>query len=229
MRFKIWSVIIFAHLLSLSAFAQSPGYKNSWTKALARTPSDVAIDAPLMGNGDLTMSVGYKGEQLSFYLAKNDFWRLQSKADGLSGPRLAGILVLKTEGFEKADFTAEQLLSNGVTTVHLKKNDQELELKSWVSATENLIFMELKAIKNATKISIGLSAPKNNMARLEQGKSGEADWFTRAFSEGVVINRDCIKLIDKKNKLIELVNSQRIPFTVTISELLALISANLIL
>lgn len=48
-------------------------------------------------------------------------------------------------------------------------------------------------------------------------------------NQSYLINRDCIKLIDKKNKLIELVNSQRIPFTVTISELLSLISANLTL
>lgn len=47
-------------------------------------------------------------------------------------------------------------------------------------------------------------------------------------NQSYLINKDCIKLIDKKSKFIELINSQRIPFTITISELLSLISVNLV-
>ncbi|WP_316838506.1 glycosyl hydrolase family 95 catalytic domain-containing protein [Pedobacter gandavensis] len=184
---KTLSVVIFAQFLTFAVFAQSPAYKNTWLKAPARTPSDVAIDAPLMGNGDLTMSMGYKGNRLSFYLAKNDFWRLRSKADGLSGPRLAGVLNLNIEGFEEADFRAEQLLSNGTTTCLLKKGDQQLRIKSWVSATNNLIFIELKAVNKAVKISVGLTAAENSMAKLKTGRSGEIDWLSRAFVDSVDI------------------------------------------
>ena len=184
---KLLSAIIFAQLLFFSAFAQSPVYKNNWTKAPEKTPADVAIDAPLMGNGDLTMSMGYKGNSLSFYLAKNDFWRLRSKADGLSGPRVAVVLDLKIEGLKDADFTAEQLLSNGITRTFLKKGNQQLALKSWVSATNNLIFIELKAVQEVLKVSIGLRAPKNSMARLKTGKSGKTDWLERTFADSVDI------------------------------------------
>ncbi|ATP57181.1 hypothetical protein CPT03_12210 [Pedobacter ginsengisoli] len=45
-------------------------------------------------------------------------------------------------------------------------------------------------------------------------------------NQSYLINKDFIKIIDKKNKFIELASSQRIPFTTTISELLSLISAN---
>lgn len=184
---KLLSVLIFAQLLSFTAFAQSPAYKNNWTQAPFKIPADVAVDAPLMGNGDLTMSIGYKENRLSFYLGKNDFWRLRSKADGLSGPRLAAVLELKIEGFEDAGFTAEQLLSNGITRTVLKKGDQQVALKSWVSATSNLIFIQLKAINKTAKISMGLKALLNQMATLHTGKSVQIAWMERAFVDSVDI------------------------------------------
>ncbi|ATP57183.1 hypothetical protein CPT03_12220 [Pedobacter ginsengisoli] len=45
-------------------------------------------------------------------------------------------------------------------------------------------------------------------------------------NQSYLINKDFIKIIDKRNKFIELVSSQRIPFTKTIAELLSLIFAN---
>ena len=59
-------------------------FKNNWTKPPAHIPNDVSIDAPLMGNGDVTMNVGYKDNFLRYYVGKNDFWRLRSQADNLS-------------------------------------------------------------------------------------------------------------------------------------------------
>jgi alpha-L-fucosidase 2 len=184
---KVFSAVLWFQFLIVSAFAQIPGYKNIWTKAPVKIPFNASVDAPLMGNGDVTMSVGYKENSLSFYLTKNDFWRLRSKADGLSGPRVVGILGLKIEGLEDADFTAEQLLSNGMTTSSIKNNQQTLEAKSWVSATDNLIFIKLKAIGKAVTVSIGLTAPENNMAKTDTGKSGDTDWLTRAFRDSVDI------------------------------------------
>jgi len=83
---------------------KSVSFNNIWTKPPVHIPNDVSIDAPLMGNGDLTMSVGFKGDQLRYYLSKNDFWRLRSKADGLSGPRVVGFVDIKVNGFNEKDF-----------------------------------------------------------------------------------------------------------------------------
>lgn len=49
------------------------------------------------------------------------------------------------------------------------------------------------------------------------------DDFIR-ISQSYLINKDYIKLIDKKNKQVELIDSKRIPFTTTINKLLILIS-----
>ncbi|SHM76152.1 glycosyl hydrolase family 95 catalytic domain-containing protein [Mucilaginibacter sp. OK098] len=174
----------------ISGIDQPGGYKNSWTKPPSHIPNDVSIDAPLMGNGDVTMSVGYKGDCLRYYLSKNDFWRLRSQADGLSGPRMVGFVDIKIEDFSDAAFTAEQKISNGITTCLLNKNNQKIETKSWVSATDNLVFIELSAIDKAAKVSINLTAPENKYAKLKTGKAGDTYWLTRAFADSVDIKTE---------------------------------------
>lgn len=183
---KYFIVLIFQSLVS-SAIAQPPAYKNSWTKPPTHIPGNVSIDAPLMGNGDVTMSVGYKEDGLQYYLSKNDFWRLRSQADGLSGPRVAGLLGIKIEGFTDADFTAEQSICNGSTTCILKNNHQQTAIRSWVSATDNLIFFEATAIDKAAKVSIHLTAPEHKQASLKTGTTGGIHWLTRAFTDSVDI------------------------------------------
>lgn len=179
--------ILLLQVLVLTVTAQPSHYKNTWTKAPVHIPNDGSTDAPLMGNGDVTMSVGYKGNCLRYYLGKNDFWRLRSQAENLSGPRVAGFFDIKIAGFDGAGFSAEQQLSNGISTCLLKKNDQIITARSWVSATRNLIFIELSALKKPATLSVDLTAPENTQARLSSGKSGKIDWLTRSFADSVDI------------------------------------------
>ena len=111
-----------------TGIAQPPAFKNSWTNPPLHIPNDVSVDAPLMGNGDVTMSVGYVPNRLRFYLSKNDFWRLKSQADNLSGPRIVAFADINLNNFTKDNFQAEQNLSNGVTTCTFSKN--RLKVKS---------------------------------------------------------------------------------------------------
>lgn len=168
----------------------SGAFKNTWTKPPAHIPNDVSVDAPLMGNGDVTMSVGFKGDQLRYYLSKNDFWRLRSKADGLSGPRVVGFVDVRINGFKAEDFSAEQSLRNGLTSCLLKKEKQSLITRSWVSATENLVFIELSAIGKAIEVSVRLNAPKHQHANLKSGKVNNVYWFTRSFTDSVDISTE---------------------------------------
>lgn len=193
-------LVVFVFLLFVVFVkAQPTAYKNSWEKAPSRIPNNASVDAPLMGNGDLTMSVGYKSGTLSYYLSKNDFWRLRSKADGLSGPRVVGVLDLKITGLDDASFSAEQLLNNGNTTTSLKNQHHGLEVKSWVSATSNLVFIELKAVDKELQVSIDLTAPKNSMAKLETGKTGDINWLTRSFVDSVDIPTEVSVALKKLN------------------------------
>ncbi|WP_140939338.1 glycosyl hydrolase family 95 catalytic domain-containing protein [Sphingobacterium lumbrici] len=203
---KRYFIILISLFLAIPVYAQPTAYKNRWEKAPSRIPHNSSVDAPLMGNGDLTMSVGYKNGKLSYYLSKNDFWRLRSKADGLSGPRVVGILDLKIEGFNDASFSAEQLLNNGITSSWLKNQQQGLEAKSWVSATDNLIFIELTATGKAVKVSIGLTAPDNSMANLKTGKSEGIDWLNRSFQDHVDISTEVAVAIKQLNYTSDTIN-----------------------
>jgi len=207
MKMKKYFIVLLFQALALSALAQPGTYKNRWSKPPIHIPNNVSTDAPLMGNGDLTMSVGYKGDCLQYYLSKNDFWRLRSQADGLSGQRVVGSLEIKIEGFTDANFTAEQQLNNGVTTCLLNKNGQKIAVKSWVSATGNLIFVELNATENAAKVSVHLRAPENKQAKLNIGQSDDLYWLSRAFKDSVDIATEvavALKTINYTGNTVEL-------------------------
>ncbi|WP_157280319.1 glycosyl hydrolase family 95 catalytic domain-containing protein [Pedobacter borealis] len=205
---KVLSAAFLLIICSLSGWSQ-----NIWTKPPSRTPNDVSIDAPLMGNGDVTMSVGFKEGRLRYYLSKNDFWRLKSKGDGLSGPRVVGFLDIKTEGFTDDNFSAEQLLKNGVTSCLLKKDKQSLTARSWVSATENLIFIELSTSEKPAKVSVRLNAPENPQAKLKTGETNNVYWLTRSFEDSVDIKTEvsvALKTINHRDSIILLQSGQKI-------------------
>lgn len=181
----------FAQTGKIAAPAVS-SYHNTWTKPLVSTPSDNKVDAPLMGNGDVTMTVGYKADVLSYYLSKNDFWQLISpktfsRKDDVSGPRTAGSVNVQIEGFNNARFTADQRLIDGVTTCSLASDGHKVEVKSWVAATDNLIFIEVKAVNKAANVTVSLTAPDNRQSKLAKGTEGNALWLTRAFADSVDI------------------------------------------
>lgn len=161
-------------------------------KELVSTPSNNKVDAPLMGNGDVTMCVGYKGDVLRYYLSKNDFWQLISpesvfRKDDVSGPRPVGSVDIQIEGFGHASLAADQQLFDGTTIASLTSNGRKVEVKSWVAATDNLIFLEVQAIDKAAKVTVSLAAPDNRQAKLTKGSEGNAQWLTRAFADSVDI------------------------------------------
>jgi len=211
---------ILAILLSLSLFsgiAQPPAFKNIWTNPPAHIPNDVSVDAPLMGNGDITMSVGYVPNRLRFYLSKNDFWRLKSQADNLSGPRIVAFVNLNLNSINNNDFQADQNLSDGVTTCTFSKS--RLKVKSWVSATENLIFIELEGGKTTVDLSIDLTAPYNHQTILKTGQDKNISWLTRSFTEEVDIPTEvavALKITNQTSNNITLKPGQKVIISLAI-------------
>lgn len=214
-------------LSSIGIFAQSEksGMKqihsltNNWVKSPTHIPNDFSIDAPLMGNGDVKMSVDYKGERIRYYLSKNDFWRLKSQSDNLSGPRVVGFLDITFVGLDNAEFTAQQSIRNGLTTCFLNKKGEKIEAKSWVSATENLIFIELKALDKETKIRVNLTYPENPQANSKTGKQNTVDWLTRTFTANVDIPSEvaiALKKPEAKEGVIVLKPGKKIVLTLAV-------------
>jgi hypothetical protein len=216
---KKYLLIFLLLSICLTISAQQIRWKNSWVGAPTHIPNDVSIDAPLMGNGDVMMSVGYKKNCLRYYLSKNDFWRLVSRGDGLSGPRSAGFVDITIEGFNDATFGAEQFLENGITTCYLQKNDQKIKARSWVSATDNYIFFEFEAIDKPVKISVDLAVSENKQALVKTGKLNNCYWQTRAFVDSVDIASEvavALKSINYDDNVIELQPGKKLIITVAV-------------
>lgn len=151
-------------------------FKNIRNKPPQHIPNNVSIDAPLMVNGDVTMSTGYQKNQLRFYLSKNDFWRLRSKADGLSGPRVAGFVDIKIEDFDNAAFTASQLIRNRITTCVRQKNNQNCN--SHGNLIENNVYVQVGKIIDGKKEWLNFKS--NNWET--NNDPGFADWKNANFS-----------------------------------------------
>lgn len=175
-------LLIFATLLWVyEGYAQPSDFMNVWERAPLHIPNEPSTDAPLMGNGDIGMCVGFERGVLRYYLTKNDFWRLQSKAEHLSGPRVCGYVDVKMKSLAGATFRAEQSLRNGLTECFLKQNDCKVKASSWVSATENMIAVTLAALEAPVEVELELNAPQNEVARIEKGESGATVYLTRSF------------------------------------------------
>ena len=168
-------------------YSQPEKYMNIWEQAPRYIPHQSSTDAPLMGNGDMGMCVGFEKGVLRYYLTKNDFWRLQSKADHLSGPRVAGYIDIRITGFEGADFKARQSLANGRTNCNIQKGNNNIQVESWVSATENLICITLSTTANPVKVNLDLAAPENDMAELKTGEKDGVRYLVRSFVKDVDI------------------------------------------
>jgi alpha-L-fucosidase 2 len=179
-----WLLIPLA-FFSLPVIAQPGKYYNSWTNAPIHIPSRVSTDAPLLGNGDIGTAIGYEKNTLRYYLTKNDFWRLQSKAEGRSGPRVAGFFDISIIGDHELHFKARQSLFNGETICTLSGSRGGLQTRTWISATDNLIMTELTAVDKAIKLELRLAAPENRLARLALGQTGRTLTMTRAFRDSV--------------------------------------------
>ena len=161
--------------------ADTARYYNIWQEAPRFIPYESSTDAPLMGNGDVGLCVGFGDGLLRYYVTKNDFWRLQSKADHLSGPRVGGYIDLRIEGFEQAKFSARQSLADGTTTCTLAQGADTVDVSSWVAATRNVVVITLNARHRPAQVSWGLAAPRNPMAEVRRGTRRQVAWLTRAF------------------------------------------------
>ncbi|MES2375611.1 MAG: hypothetical protein V4553_03485 [Bacteroidota bacterium] len=217
--------LLFCFILLITALhthAQVSAYQNIWASAPQRIPNNVSVDAPLLGNGDVLMSMGFKQDCLRYYLSKNDFWRLLSKADLLSGPRVAGYFDVEISGFKNANFSAKQLLANGVTTCTLQKTDESVTVSSWVAATDNLIFIEITAVNKPVTVSLKLAAPDNDQARLSSGKSNSIAHLTREFVDGVTIPTKvamAFKVLNDKGYKFKLLPGKKITIAIAMESL----------
>jgi alpha-L-fucosidase 2 len=128
--------------------------------------SDRVTDAPLLGNGDIGVSIGGHPDETTFYVCKNDFWvqahvgetpeqrmeRLLSH-DGdrerRTGTRIIplGHIDLQIPAMAGAKYLAEQDLYHAEVrgSYHVVNTSRSCFVTSWVCAVENLMVLEITA------------------------------------------------------------------------------------
>ncbi len=127
-----------------AAVAVVAKHQSVFTEAPRGTPSNWAVDAPLLGNGDLLAALGGAGGEPEFWISTNDFWQF-THGLFLGGPRPLARLALRFPELAGGAWQAEQDFATAVTTLRMTKGERVVRLRAWVAATENLLVVELDA------------------------------------------------------------------------------------
>lgn len=130
-----------------------------FTQAPERIPSRNSVDAPLLGNGFTAVALSGSPEAQTFYVARNDFWRLKSALDE-SYPLVLGKIELSMPSLQGASYLVEQQLYDATTTARFTKEDMAVTYKAYVSAVEDLLVIELNMEgKGNVEGKVSLSLP----------------------------------------------------------------------
>jgi alpha-L-fucosidase 2 len=118
-------------------------YRTVFVKPSTQVPTTVAVNAPLLGNGSSAVAIAGAPEQQTYYLARNDFWRLKSGYNE-SFPAVLGKLQINIPALKQASYRIEQELYNAVTIVDFRKGDTSVIIRSMVAATNDWLIIEVQ-------------------------------------------------------------------------------------
>jgi alpha-L-fucosidase 2 len=159
-------------------------YKAVFTSPPKNVPSNSAVDAPLLGNGDVGVCVGGPPESQRYWLSKNDFWRLKSLY-GSSGPRVFGGIDIDIPALKNADYFIEQNLYDATTVSTFTQKDFVVRMRSRVLATHNIVVIELTTDKSTTSAEVKLWAAESDDSESLQGEGNQTYWVSREFKDDV--------------------------------------------
>ncbi len=115
-----------------------------FTEPPSRIPAPYSVDAPLMGNGFTGAAIGGGPDELVFYLARNDFWRLKSAHDE-TYPAVLGHVRLAMPEMEGASYQVDQSLYDATTVGHFVKGGKSVLMETYMPATRDLLVISLSA------------------------------------------------------------------------------------
>jgi len=118
-------------------------YSLTFREVPKKIPHTFSVDAPLLGNGSFGVAIAGPPEEINFYLARNDFWRLKHSYNE-SYPSVLGKLQMKLPQLKGADYQVKQDLYTATTYFDIKKNNVALSVKTFVYANEDLLLITLK-------------------------------------------------------------------------------------
>jgi hypothetical protein len=107
-------------------------YQGVWTTPPSHLTSGDTVDGPLLGNGDVGVTVGGSINNQTYYLGKNDFFSLGSHA-----VRPLGRVVLAVPGMSGASYRMVQDIARGQAQGTYTLGGTTVTTTSWVSATSS--------------------------------------------------------------------------------------------
>lgn len=166
-------------------------HKAAFTAFPKNTPSQVSVDAPLLGNGDVGVCIGGKSDNHIFWLAKNDFWRLKSHI-GYGAPSPVGTIQVGIPALKNAKYHVEQDLSQAMTEVRVENSKTRVEIESFVAATSNMLVLKIRLEGEPTSISISSDTRNSGYnSKIDAGVEGGITWKQRRFSGDVDLPTSC--------------------------------------
>ncbi|WP_182983943.1 glycosyl hydrolase family 95 catalytic domain-containing protein [Sphingobacterium sp. UME9] len=175
-------------------------YVAKFDRLATQIPSQVAVDAPLLGNGSTGVAIAGTPDRQTYYLARNDFWRLKSGFNE-SYPAVLGKVEVAIPMLKKASYQVDVDLYTAIATSTFQAGDTLLEIRSFVSEKDDCLILQFQN-KGKQQINgqINLLLPaedqfKNNPpaeslfpAVTQQGTRGNGTIFiSRGFEELVDI------------------------------------------
>ncbi|HSC55359.1 MAG TPA: hypothetical protein VLC98_17125 [Phnomibacter sp.] len=171
-------------------------HRNVFEMPPSKTPATVAVDAPLLGNGFTLAALAGSPDQQTYYLSRNDFWRLKTGYDQ-SFPAVLGKLQINIPLLAQAGYRVEQDLYNAATIAHFKKGDTVVMVRSEMMATKDMLVIE---IANTGRVAIAgnvqLMLPQQDQfsndkrftdTTVSGNDAGGVQWIQRGFVKDVSI------------------------------------------
>ena len=154
MRLLILTVLALAGASGFAASSSSAQAGGSRVAVLTKPPGDVPSQrmsgGPLLGNGDVGVTMGGQPEEQRYYIGKNDFW---TRVD----PHVltVGHLTLSIPSLKGASYRMDQDMNLAEMRGIFSKGAATIQTRSWVDANENLLLVELRNTAGpATEVSL---------------------------------------------------------------------------
>ncbi|ACS99198.1 glycosyl hydrolase family 95 catalytic domain-containing protein [Paenibacillus sp. JDR-2] len=171
-------------------------YKGIFTEPPKTVPSDKVVDSPVIGNGDLGVTISGRPEQQRVWISKTDFWKAQLMYPNGS-PCLLGGIDIHIPDLVNASYYCEQQLDEAKIVSTFRGSAATVYMTSWISAMENALIVELSCEGQAVSVTTDLWVQPGNESETDYGQDGDTVWAARKFSgddiewptEGVIAMR----------------------------------------
>ena len=155
-------------------------YKAVFTSPSKRLPAFHAVDSPITGNGDIGLTLNGPPERQRYWISKCDFWK-SGPSFKQCGPSLIGGIDVRIEALKDASYHVEQQIYEPVLASRFATARGSVTINAWVSATDNLVVLELTAHDAPVRVELDLWTKEGYGSETAKGSDAEVRWATRKF------------------------------------------------